>query len=123
MNANISSHVYDPIEDVILRTHPPVIRTRKAASGTGELGKGLIVAENSSEEIIPYDPDGGAPADKPVGVLVRNCSLDHEDIARYMVHGSVRRSKLIVGESGPDADDIRLLEDLGIWPESDPMND
>ncbi|ETR65032.1 MAG: hypothetical protein OMM_14921 [Candidatus Magnetoglobus multicellularis str. Araruama] len=91
MKANTNVKLFGALDDVILRVHPPVIRNQKAKAGTGELSSGLIVTEDAGE-IVPFSEGTGAP----IGVLTRPCSLDNEDVARYIVHGTVRASKLTV---------------------------
>jgi hypothetical protein len=120
MKANTNVQLFGALDGVILRVHPPIIRTQKAKAGTGELPAGLLVTEVAGE-IEPLDEAG---ADAPIGVLTRPCNLDNEDLARYIVHGTVRTSKLTVSGGGsPSSATLTMLEAIGVWPISDPMND
>jgi len=116
MKANTGAQLFGALDDVLLRVHPPIIRTQKAKAGTGELAAGLIVTEVAGE-IEPFNEAG---AGAPIGVLTRACSLDNEDIARYIVHGTVRTSKLTVSGGGsPSNGTLIMLEAIGVWPISD----
>jgi len=120
MKANTGVQLFGALDDVLLRVHPPIIRTQKTIAGTGEWPAGLLVTE-AAGKIKPFDE---ASADAPIGVLTRPCNLDNEDIARYIVHGTVRTSKLTVSGGGsPTSATLTMLEAIGIWPISDPMND
>jgi len=122
MKANANVIQFGALDEVILRVHPPVIRSRKAKTGNGEMEAGTLIAYDAGGEIVPYKP-GVAPEGAAIGVLVRNCDTDDvEDIARYIVHGTVRYSKLQVDGHAPTESDILLLEELGVWSMRDPMN-
>ena len=103
-------------ETVIAPGHPGPVRNLVVKTGQGVLKKGLIVAKDASGLIVPYDPAGTDPVNKPVGVLFDGVDTDRVDVAPVIVHGTVYRNRLLVGENEPSADDLAALEAITIWP-------
>ena len=118
-NFNLGTQEFDG-KEVINRLHPPVIRVMDCVVNEGEHPRGCIVANNGTG-IMKYDPlDTGLLA-VPVGVLVDVCrSSEGDTTAKVLVHGTVNKYALVVGESGePDTDDLNKLYDIGIWDMDD----
>ncbi len=97
-------------------SHPPVMLSMKVKTGQGVLPAGLIVARDSNDDIVPYDPAGTAPVNEPVGVLYTRCDTENESIAVVVVHGVVVKDSLLVGENAPSDSDLKALMDKGIYP-------
>ena len=53
---------------------------------------------------------------KPYGVCAYRVDTAQEGAANVNVHGAVRKAALLVGADAPEAEDLRLLEALGIYP-------
>ena len=116
VNAVIGTHEFPtPDETIFTGHHSPVVKTKKVKTGQGVLEAGLIVALDASGEVVPYDPSATDSTNQPIGVLIERCDTDKEDAAAVLVHGTVWRERLLVGSSAPGADDLKKLEDIGIW--------
>jgi len=105
-----------PEETIISGHHAPVTRPKKVKTAQGVLDAGLIVALDANGDLVPYDPDGSSPVNEPVGVLLERCDTSKEDTAVVVVHGTVWRERIHVSGAAPSADDLKKLEDIGVWP-------
>lgn len=113
MNAEIATFSLDD-SSVLSRLHPPILGTLKAGSGE-LLNEGLILAKNAEGNLEAYDPEGEAPLNKPVGVLLHDCDSATDDAAVIVKHGTVVKTALLVGNKAPTAADLEALEALGIF--------
>jgi len=116
VNAVIGTNeAFKPDETIYSGHHGPVTRARKVKADQGVLEAGLIVALDGDGNVVPYDPSGSEPVNKPVGVLLERCDTTKEDAAIVIVHGTVWKDRIHVGENPPSNDDLAALEAIGIW--------
>ena len=107
-NAKLGTQTFKEIT-VIDYTHPPVVWDFPVATGQGELAPGTVVALNSAGAVVPYDPDGAAPENDPIGVLIMRVNTDDEDVAPVLIHGcAVRKHVTVGGNPISDADVAKL---------------
>ncbi|MGE4319631.1 MAG: head decoration protein [Deferribacterales bacterium] len=85
------------------------MRTLGLADHSEDIAEGTIVAKNGSAAIVAYDPEGEAPVNVPVGVLVRTAPADDE-AGNVIVHGCVFAETLLVGGEAVTDTDIAALE-------------
>ena len=94
---------------VIDTIHPAVVRTLAFAAHGADIPEGTIVARNGSAAIVAYDPDGEAPVNVPVGVVVRTV-YTADEAGDVLVHGCVFAETLLVGDEAAADADITALE-------------
>lgn len=114
MNAVLGTIEYGA-SSVISLIHPPVLKTMKAKANNGTLATGLLVAKDSNEDLVAYDPGGASPLNVCVGVLAQAIDTTTDDAAVVVRHGTVVREKLLVGSGAPDASALAALESIGIY--------
>ncbi len=115
-NANLGTQSFQE-KQVVTGTHPAVVRPMKALANQGSLEAGLVVAKDSSGLVVPYDPQGTAPVNDPVGVLISKVDTSVETVVRVLVHGTVVKESLLVGSNPASDSDVQALEAKGIWAE------
>jgi len=76
---------------------------------TGEIAVSFASAVASGASVT------AEATNQPLGVLIERCDTDKEDAAAVLVHGTVWKERLLVGSSAPEAEDLKKLEDIGIW--------
>jgi len=96
--------------------HPAVIRFKEFKEDNGIIKSGELVALDTNNDVVLYDPSGAAPEDTPVGVCVEDIDTAKETIGSVMVHGTVVKSSLTTkGLKSDDADINKLEEKTAIW--------
>ena len=117
VNGVIGTYERSTFQSTVLAPgHDGVIRNVKVKTGQGVLKAGLLMAYNSDGKLVPYDPSASAPINSPVGVLAEDIDTDRTDVAPIVVHGTVWRTKLLVGSNPPSESDLEKLEEIYIWP-------
>ena len=96
-------------------THPHILGTMKAKAANGILKEGLLVAKDSSGDLVAYNPLGVSPVTLVVAVLIHDIDTASDDAAVVIKHGTVNKAKLLVGSAAPDAADIAALEAKTIY--------
>ena len=94
---------------VIDHTHPPVVWDFPVATGQGELAPGTVVAFNAAGAVVPYDPNGAAPVNDPIGILTMRVDTDKEDVAPVLIHGCGVRKYVSVGGNPVDDETVAKL--------------
>ncbi len=115
MNAKIGS-VSPSSKSIDAGIHPGVLETRAAAAAEDILPAGELAAFNADGNVIQYDPEGVAPANAVVGVIMEavDTAAETPDTV-LMVHGTPRRDALTVKGAAADAAAIAALRAIGIF--------
>lgn len=97
-------------------SHPPIFKSGAVKADNGEYPAGVVLAANTDGDLVPCEDLAsetiGGINDAPV-------DTSEETVARYLVHGTVRKDALLKGAAGTaltDAD-VAALEAVGIYPE------
>lgn len=114
MNGNIGSIDTTP-SSVIATAHPPVVQAMEALEDNGILAEGLVLAKDAAGKLVAYNPAGSGTLLVPVAVNVIEVDTAEQTTVNALRHGTVNFDKLLVGSAAPDADDIALLEAIGIF--------
>jgi len=111
---NASINKFSVSEEAITTSgHSPVIRSYIVDNGNGNLNAGLAVSLDGAGEIVPYD-ETNEPNLK--GLVAEYCDIERHDAAMVIVHGTVRKDKILEGGAAPSDALLNKLEDIGIWP-------
>lgn len=95
--------------------HPAVILSKSIKAGQGILEKGTIVAVDSNNLVVPYNPSATDSTAEPVGVLVERIDTDKETAGNVLVHGVVFRERLVVAGGTVSEGDLAKLSKIGIY--------
>lgn len=115
MNSKIAT-VSPNSKSVDAGIHSAVLETRAAAAGADILPAGELAAFDADGKVIQYDPEGVAPANAVVGVIMDSVDTAGETPDTVlMVHGTPRRDALTVKGVAADDDAIAALKAIGIF--------
>ena len=95
--------------------HPSVILSKSFKAGQGVLKRGTIVAVDSNNLVVPYNPSATDSTAEPVGVLVEGIDTDKETAGNVLVHGVVFRERLVVAGGTVSEGDLAKLSKIGIY--------
>lgn len=114
MKANLGS-VSPAVSRVATNHHPGIMVPMTALADNGTLPEGELLAKNADGKIVAYDPEGIAPLNAVVGVLMEELDTTEDDAALVIKHGTVRRDALMVGAAAAADADIIALQAIGIY--------
>jgi len=95
--------------------HPAVILSKSIKAGQGVLERGTIVAVDSNNLVVPYNPSATDSTAEPVGVLVEGIDTDKETVGNVLVHGVVFRERLAIAGGTVSEGDLAKLSKIGIY--------
>jgi hypothetical protein len=93
--------------------HSPVVISFKVIDGVEQLKAGTLMGVDATTFMAkPY-----SAGDKLIGVLTLDCDLAQEETANILVHGAVKKERLILAEDTPlSSENLIDLIQQGIFP-------
>ena len=118
VKANIGTYIpFKPEADSVFaeHIHPMVPQTYRVKPDQGVLPKGLVVAFDDNNLIVPFNPSATDSTGTPVGVLPNRVDTTKETNAVVGVHGVVYRDRIVVKNGNVDETVLKKLAEIGIW--------
>ena len=100
---------------VIAAGHDAVVVSLRIKGNQGVQPKGKVMELDVNKELVPYDPDAETPAET-LFVINEQVDTTKAHTAATIVHGTVKKDNLLVGNAAPDAADVIALIKSGIYP-------